>query len=472
MIEPMPEAKDGQDGGARAIPYSYEDILAEIDRQNSSQSSWVKNLVLVAISLILFFQLGLIQSGPRAILYLIAVLLAHETGHFIGMRLFGYRNVRMFFIPFFGAAVSGRSSSVASYKKAMVSLMGPVPGILLGLLLWIFFRQTHSLPGIQFSLLFLGINAFNLLPFYPLDGGRFFHEVLFCRNRYIDLFFRLLASLGLIGAGYFMKSWMFGIFGAFSLLALPIFYKLSGIISDIRQAMAYNRDMAESDDSDTLQNNTLFHMIVGRIVQRFPKEIKLRQLADYAQHVFDGIHTRPPGILASAGLTGVYLASWILLFGVLADFIEIYRQTNIETKIVEYKNSNGETGRKEQLYRSGLLRRETELSEDGTLYHGRLVSYHRDGTVDQEGYWSGGKRDGEWKDYDSRGNLIRVTVFDHGDFVSQREKDGSRWVKKSWRKLSFLKRKAYASHRDGPPEGPEKKFEAPEPGEIQQEVQK
>ena len=38
------------------------------------------------------------------------------------MRAFKYRNVQMFFIPFFGAAVTGRNFSVAGYKKAIVSL--------------------------------------------------------------------------------------------------------------------------------------------------------------------------------------------------------------------------------------------------------------------------------------------------------------------------------------------------------------
>jgi hypothetical protein len=45
------------------------------------------------------------------------------------MRIFHYRDVRMFFIPFFGAAVSGRHYNIAGWKKAVVSMMGPVPAL-------------------------------------------------------------------------------------------------------------------------------------------------------------------------------------------------------------------------------------------------------------------------------------------------------------------------------------------------------
>ncbi len=39
------------------------------------------------------------------------------------MRALGYRDVRMFFIPFLGGAVSGKASGVAPYKQAF----GPMP---------------------------------------------------------------------------------------------------------------------------------------------------------------------------------------------------------------------------------------------------------------------------------------------------------------------------------------------------------
>ena len=36
---------------------------------------------------------------------LVGVLFVHELGHWVAMRVFGYRNLKMFFIPFFGAGL-------------------------------------------------------------------------------------------------------------------------------------------------------------------------------------------------------------------------------------------------------------------------------------------------------------------------------------------------------------------------------
>src|SRR5262245_1742921 len=72
------------------------------------------------------------SGSGRALFILVSVLLFHEAGHYAGMRLFGYRDVRMFFIPFFGAAVSGKRGDVAAWKEGIVLLLGPVPGIVVG----------------------------------------------------------------------------------------------------------------------------------------------------------------------------------------------------------------------------------------------------------------------------------------------------------------------------------------------------
>ncbi len=66
---------------------AYQEILTEIDKQQSRQKSWVKNLVILAVSLLIFFQLGLFKGGLQGVLTIILVLLIHETGHLLGMRV-------------------------------------------------------------------------------------------------------------------------------------------------------------------------------------------------------------------------------------------------------------------------------------------------------------------------------------------------------------------------------------------------
>ena len=57
---------------------------------------------------------NLFDWGFAAIL--VGVLLIHEAGHAIAMRAFGYREISMFFIPFFGAAVTGTEKEMPSVE--------------------------------------------------------------------------------------------------------------------------------------------------------------------------------------------------------------------------------------------------------------------------------------------------------------------------------------------------------------------
>ena len=180
----------------------YQEIITEIDKQQSQQNSWVKNIVILGISLAIFFQLGLFAWGFHGLVTLLTVLLIHEMWHLLGMRVFGYTNVQMFFIPFFSAAVSGESRNIATYKKAIISLLGPVPGIVIGCILMLMFAASGRQGYLNSAAMFLFINCFNLLPFYPLDGGRFLYLIIFSRNRYLELCFRVLAASALILVGY------------------------------------------------------------------------------------------------------------------------------------------------------------------------------------------------------------------------------------------------------------------------------
>ena len=87
--------------------------------QQPESKSWIKNLVILFLSLFVFFRLGLLKTNVNTLLMVIIVLAIHEVGHFLGMRSFGYRNVQMLFVPFLGATVSGESRNVPIYKKQL-----------------------------------------------------------------------------------------------------------------------------------------------------------------------------------------------------------------------------------------------------------------------------------------------------------------------------------------------------------------
>jgi|GEM_PF-2233489 len=196
------------------------DLQKEIEEIRNPKKSIMNNLITLGISVILFFSMGLFSSSISDILILIGVIFIHELGHLAGMKLFKYKNVSMMFIPFLGAAVSGYETNPSGTKKALVSLMGPFPGILIGIAVMVFNRDVQNQHLALFANISLLINAFNLLPFYPLDGGRFFDDILFSRNPFLEIPFKVLAIAVLAFIAFDSKSWALGIFIFFMLVTL------------------------------------------------------------------------------------------------------------------------------------------------------------------------------------------------------------------------------------------------------------
>lgn len=160
------------------------------------KTSRQRSFGILLLTLGLFFAAIAFDRLQTAIIILV-VLLIHELGHLIGMKAFGYRDIRMFFIPFFGAAATGRKESAPAWQESIVLLLGPLPGIALGLVLH---AILHPLPSTwQYELIaaLVLINAFNLFPLVPLDGGRLLEVLVFGRHPVLGAAFRLLAAAGL-----------------------------------------------------------------------------------------------------------------------------------------------------------------------------------------------------------------------------------------------------------------------------------
>jgi Zn-dependent protease len=102
----------------------------------------------------------------------IALLFAHEMGHYIAARQRGLNVGAPAFIPFVGAWITLEDQPVNVETEAYVAIAGPVVGTIAALAVYLWARSEDSglLLAISYSGLFL--NLFNLLPISPLDGGR------------------------------------------------------------------------------------------------------------------------------------------------------------------------------------------------------------------------------------------------------------------------------------------------------------
>ncbi len=87
--------------------FEFPEVLVELERLQKKSSNWGAGLAVLVVSLMLFIAAGRGSNAASTsgepkweLALIIPILFVHELGHFIAMKVFGYRNVSMFFIPF------------------------------------------------------------------------------------------------------------------------------------------------------------------------------------------------------------------------------------------------------------------------------------------------------------------------------------------------------------------------------------
>lgn len=288
------------------------EVLAELDRLQRRQTSGGAGFLLLAVSLAMFVAAGRAIGTWRFVALVVPILLFHELGHFVAMKLFGYRNLRMFFIPFLGAAVSGQNFSAAGWKKVVVALAGPLPGILLGGALGIAGVRLDKPLWTEAAMITLILNAFNLLPVLPLDGGRVAHALFFSRHYLLDVLFRILAALTLLVAWFFTQGWVILVLAAFMAMAIAPAYHLGRIAYDLRREGVTG---GSADDGFVPHDAAL--VILDRLRGSSSHAQSKTLLAEQILSVYETIATRPPGwgvtILLATLHAGAFLIAAIAM---------------------------------------------------------------------------------------------------------------------------------------------------------------
>jgi len=169
-----------------------------------SQNALVRSLISLFIyGLLFYFVFGQNLAYIAAIL---VVLIIHESGHFLFMKLFNYSNVKIFIVPLLGAFTSGKKQQVSQAQLSLIILAGPVPGIIIGSVLFWINKDLQNETVKMLANTFLIINLLNCLPFYPLDGGRLIETLFFRENHIIRLVFGIISIICLAVMFLYMNS--------------------------------------------------------------------------------------------------------------------------------------------------------------------------------------------------------------------------------------------------------------------------
>jgi stage IV sporulation protein FB len=250
--------------------------------------------------------------GALTILLLFVCVTLHEYGHALMARRFGIGTRSILLLPIGGVANLERLPEKPAQELAIVAA-GPLVNLVLVLLLlpaaWL--ANGSSLqglftlnamgasiqnPGVQSLLVYL-ISAnlllalFNLLPAFPLDGGRLLRALLAYTMSYVK------ATRTAVAVGRFLAILMavFGIFsGGISLLLIAFFVYVGGSaelesVSSRAVLRQFRACAALTHSATTLYTSERLDRVVQLLMNSYQTDYLVRDLAG----VFVGVLTRP-----------------------------------------------------------------------------------------------------------------------------------------------------------------------------------
>jgi Zn-dependent protease len=144
-------------------------------------------------------------------LLLAVVVILHEAGHVVAMLVTGVGVRGIYLIPFFGGAAVPKNAYRTEGRLGFIAFMGPGASLIPTLALLAAYRTNGGLFLRQAVEMFAVINAANLLPIYPLDGGLILNALIGSVSRTSALIVSWVGVLtGLCLAAY-LNSFLIGI---------------------------------------------------------------------------------------------------------------------------------------------------------------------------------------------------------------------------------------------------------------------
>jgi Zn-dependent protease/CBS domain-containing protein len=138
------------------------------------------------------YQQGGSQAAIQGVVFIIALfacVVAHEFGHALAARRYGIKTPDITLLPIGGVARLERMPE-KSGQEIIVALAGPAVNVVIAVVLILFMNARFDIealqrldnPGLSFLARIASVNIFlvlfNLIPAFPMDGGRVLRAVL------------------------------------------------------------------------------------------------------------------------------------------------------------------------------------------------------------------------------------------------------------------------------------------------------
>jgi Zn-dependent protease/CBS domain-containing protein len=165
---------------------------------------------------------------------LFACVVAHEFGHVFAARMYGIATPDITLLPIGGLARLERISE-APREEFVIAIAGPLVNVAIALILVVVFGARFDLNSLttidsskvalidRLAMVNLFLVLFNLIPAFPMDGGRVFRALLATRMGYA----RATEVAAFIGQGFAFVLGFIGLFSNVMLIFIAIFVYLA-----------------------------------------------------------------------------------------------------------------------------------------------------------------------------------------------------------------------------------------------------
>lgn len=140
----------------------------------------MKNFAVHPVGVIIWIWLLIVLGPVVALSYFFAILI-HELGHFCVAKVLGYKLTRFSVSPY-GVSLSYLDEQLQRNDELKIAFAGPCANflsVIMVLGLWWCFPNFYFLSH-GFVVISVMLALMNLLPAYPLDGGRIFVDLASC----------------------------------------------------------------------------------------------------------------------------------------------------------------------------------------------------------------------------------------------------------------------------------------------------
>lgn len=123
----------------------------------------------------LFAIISILTASYKIFIIISFLIVIHELGHFLTAKVLGLETDSIYLYPLGGISKINMPLNIPIYKDILILIMGPIFQCLSCYILLCVFNDYELITNCH-----IGILIFNLLPIYPLDGGKLLNIIFTC----------------------------------------------------------------------------------------------------------------------------------------------------------------------------------------------------------------------------------------------------------------------------------------------------